>query len=1199
MKKDKKGALVSVAVLAIVMSASTKATYAEVTRQSGNDRYAVADKIVDTGWSNANVAIIASGEDVNLVDSLTAAPLAKRNDCPMIFTKPGKELPMEVMTKLNKLGVRKVYIASGKKVFGDEVIKQLNDAGISNVVRLGGADRFETALNIATEIGQANGIVVAAANDKNIVDSLSIASIAAVKNMPIFLSDKEKLDDRVFNYIKNMNVKTSYVIGGTGIVSNNILFSLPGTQKRLFGSDRYETNCEILKEFRNDEEIRFDKKIYITSGDDKNLFYPLACAPLAAKNYAPIVLADNSITENTKKLIGDKINTTTDISVIGNESIVKVSIEDELKNIQKSANLQIASVYPQKDNTLKVVLSKQPEVTPVLPDFKIRVKYGTSGEQDIYPTNLMKDSSDINGCTYILTLPTLSSVVAEQDIIYSVDFRNTGFKNADKYNVLPDFIVRNIELLNLKQIQITFSRPVDKITAENPVNYLVYDKNSTTIFPGKYKPTLQADNKTLILTLDTSNTNALTHLSTAKVIVKKDIKDATGAFMTADYVKNDLNVVDVARPTVISAEQIALNKIKVCFSEPVKDLDGGMVCAANNFLIDNGSYIITAVKLDTEKRTAELTLSGSLIKGNHTLTVNPNTNSDLADFGNNKFDMGTNITFSTANDTSAPVAIIKNVSQTSVTFTFNKPINYAKHSNIAYRHTMDGNSYQVSGSSPYVVINDERTQVTVNFAEAKLPIPLGNTMFYISYVNSSAGSTFMTDDFGNKFEPMAISANVVEDKTKPTAAAALVDNSNNKIDVTFSKSVVGATNASNYVLKDVTGNTIPFSITSVGNNTYRLKTYKELGGVYSLRIKGIKDSATTPNIMDEYVTAINVSDTVPPYIVDEAGNQNSTLYYYYQNDDKNVRIYFSEQMNASDLATLTMYQNVGNNNAFPISAVPSSDGKSVYLTFNSPVIGNIMIGQLSDMAGNKIKSIASILSPTKGANPGLNPGVGDKVEAIDNTVVRVYVNELLQSINASDFEINRDGSSNWVTPIMASMDNVDNKYVVTLVLDQRNAIAKNQWDIGRLPQVRTVSSPGIQGSATMTKTAFGTRLNINSVGIVDKIAPKLSDYNPIQRLDVDNNGITDHIKITFSEKIHYNSVSKEKFSIGGYNVIDAFTSTTQPTSATSRNGANVVSANEVYVTVAEQFGDNNNTVIPSVSIEPGLTDLNGNQFANQ
>ena len=59
-------------------------------------------------------------------------------------------------------------------------------------------------------------------------------------------------------------VTKTYVIGGSGVISDSVAASAPGSE-RLSGSDRFATNLAILNKFSN--EINFDG-VYVATGDN-------------------------------------------------------------------------------------------------------------------------------------------------------------------------------------------------------------------------------------------------------------------------------------------------------------------------------------------------------------------------------------------------------------------------------------------------------------------------------------------------------------------------------------------------------------------------------------------------------------------------------------------------------------------------------------------------------------------------------------------------------------------------------------------------------------------------------------------------------------------------------------------------------------------------------------------------------------------
>ncbi|MDR1070845.1 MAG: cell wall-binding repeat-containing protein, partial [Gracilibacteraceae bacterium] len=147
-------------------------------RIGGADRYATAAAIAQAGWQAAENVILAGGGDANLVDALSAAPLAKLLNAPILISESGRLTPVTA-AELRRLGAKTAYIVSGAAVVTQAVQDEIRAMGIT-VVRLGGADRFATSQNIAREIIKRGGVdTVVVTTAYTNADALSIASIAA------------------------------------------------------------------------------------------------------------------------------------------------------------------------------------------------------------------------------------------------------------------------------------------------------------------------------------------------------------------------------------------------------------------------------------------------------------------------------------------------------------------------------------------------------------------------------------------------------------------------------------------------------------------------------------------------------------------------------------------------------------------------------------------------------------------------------------------------------------------------------------------------------------------------------------------------------------------------------------------------------------------------------------------------------------
>lgn len=305
--------------------ASTSGTTGEkkssVERLAGLTRYETAANVATQGWETSKVAILAPGMDENLVDALTAAPFAKSIDAPILLTE-GNMIPEATIEALKTLKVEEVYTVSGV-IHKDALMKAFEDNELDITVKgeLGGQDRFETAKKVAEQLKDVKGIMVTTAY--TYADALSVASIAAAKNMPILLADENGLPKVEADYLASIEgqVTETYVLGGEPLISEAIYDKLPGedgeSKTRIFGADRFATNLEVLKKF---PELQYDK-VYVANGQDEHLVDALVVSSLAAKTNSPIVLANNDLSKSAEAYLLPKLKTNS-IVALGGSTIV-------------------------------------------------------------------------------------------------------------------------------------------------------------------------------------------------------------------------------------------------------------------------------------------------------------------------------------------------------------------------------------------------------------------------------------------------------------------------------------------------------------------------------------------------------------------------------------------------------------------------------------------------------------------------------------------------------------------------------------------------------------------------------------------------------------------------------------------------------------------------------------------------------------
>ncbi|ARC84797.1 cell wall-binding repeat-containing protein [Clostridium argentinense] len=244
----------------------------------GSNRYLTSYEASKKGWQNSDYAVIASG--VDYPDALCAGPLAKKYNAPILLSEQ-KSLTEGLKNELQRLKVKQVFIVGGEGALSKNTENQIKALGI-NIKRIGGANRYETSVLIAKEVGNSGKMVFATGLDYP--DALSIAPIAANLSMPIVLVGKNNIDRVVKEYVDSQNIQQSYVVGAEGVISKQVASNLPAV-KRLGGNNRYDTNKAIINEFKST--INFSN-VYVATGMD----YPdaLSGSALAAKGGHPIIL---------------------------------------------------------------------------------------------------------------------------------------------------------------------------------------------------------------------------------------------------------------------------------------------------------------------------------------------------------------------------------------------------------------------------------------------------------------------------------------------------------------------------------------------------------------------------------------------------------------------------------------------------------------------------------------------------------------------------------------------------------------------------------------------------------------------------------------------------------------------------------------------------------------------------------------------
>ncbi|WP_054875732.1 cell wall-binding repeat-containing protein, partial [Oxobacter pfennigii] len=198
----------------------------------------------------------------------------------------------------------------------------------SRITRLAGTDRYETAVKIAERLEVKTGTPVILAYGESYPDALSVSSIAARMQSPIFLVPKDGLSNDIKEAITKIMPSKVYIIGGTAVISTVVedqaaqLTSLDKSNVvRIAGQDRYETSLAAAKYFNE-----AGGSICIATGN--NFPDALAGSVYAAKHNSPIMLVDSSLSNSFVEYL--KSRKLSGMTLFGGEGAVNKGIEEQL-----------------------------------------------------------------------------------------------------------------------------------------------------------------------------------------------------------------------------------------------------------------------------------------------------------------------------------------------------------------------------------------------------------------------------------------------------------------------------------------------------------------------------------------------------------------------------------------------------------------------------------------------------------------------------------------------------------------------------------------------------------------------------------------------------------------------------------------------------------------------------------------------------
>lgn len=195
--------------------------FENIKRLGGTDRFGTNGRIVD----NLNVeegtpVVIASGE--NFADALSMSSIASGKQYPILLVK-NDEVPQDVQKRLATIKPSKVFVIGKEGAVSEDVqaeITKLTSLDTSSIIRIGGANRYETSLEIAKYF-DIQGRTSVFTSGENFPDALAGSVYAAKMSAPVILVN-QKLTEGAKKYVKSNKFVNITIFGGEGAVNKTI-----------------------------------------------------------------------------------------------------------------------------------------------------------------------------------------------------------------------------------------------------------------------------------------------------------------------------------------------------------------------------------------------------------------------------------------------------------------------------------------------------------------------------------------------------------------------------------------------------------------------------------------------------------------------------------------------------------------------------------------------------------------------------------------------------------------------------------------------------------------------------------------------------------------------------------------------------------------------------------------------------------------
>lgn len=1032
--KTKIKALFVCIVLALVFSSisSVKASNGQAIRIGEVDRYATAAKNATTNWTTSDNVILVSGEVY--ADAVSGVPLAKKLDAPMILTTPGT-LNTYAKTAIDTLKPKNIYIIGGNGSVSQSIRDQLRNLGY-NLIELAGNDRYETNAAVADElvklgVSPANVMVV---SGEGFADALSAAPIAASMGQILLLGSNDNNSVApILNFVKNSNSQTT-VIGTNYVINDDIYKKLNAVKRINGGSDRFETNLNILNSYSS---VLKNDKLFVANASGDGFADALIGSASAGKWLSPLVLVgkeDEQATSEALDYIKNTASSSTVLNVIGGTGVISDNLLSKLNSIILSKD--DISVTPNGLNQIKIVFNTEMnrETAECVQNYQVD---GVNLDTNLASAVLQDDKRTVL-ITFANPYTQFKNVVFTiKDSILDKDLN--GIFRVDKNITFLDTELPKVQSLNVygnNKIVIKFSEPI-RISYNDFTSMKINDQSilgyglDTSISTFYEKSGIWADG--VMLYFNTPIKSGLNKFSISQGISGVKFDNAAGFPLQQTSVNFNVDSTNDS-PIISSADYDSEGNLYITYN---KVMDTKTALDINNYKINersiNPSYIGFAE--GSNDKIVKISGVNNLIVGTNSIRVSDNVKDA---YGNSIGDLNS-ISFNVEDNSMKPrIEELKMLDSQTIHLKFNKYVVNTYAVNKSNYELIDSNgmniTYKINDIVPSNGVNQNTNAYDIKFTKDNALTDSKYTIIIKNIIDTNIRPNVM-DDYNATFSG-------VDDIAPKVTAIVQKAYDPQEVVIFFSKTMdhVSLQDISNYYFVDGLGdnNALPYNavVTPCNNDNcviirfpsnYILKYGNDENHVVKIGVENVKDKALNVLAGKVYFDSISTDYTGGPSLL------KNTVKFFNDGDDLKVQFTLTsalDNLNISDFKVAGMipdsgtisdknvildFTNVFQNNV-KINAIKQA-GVDATLTIENPSSTDIA-GRVLKAGSDKVYSM--MLSPRTDSNLWLAGS-----DSGNNYVKIVFDEDIDDGITGlyyDDFVFTNERTGGKIDPVSVAVD---------------------------------------------------------------------------------------------------------------------------------------------------------------------------------